>query len=518
MPSLNPMPGQAAVRFGPFETNPATGETRKYGIRIKLGGQQAAIPRALLERPGEVVSREELRQRLWARDTFIEFENGLNSAIKKLRRALGDSANTPLYIETVPRTGYRFIAPVETVSRTAGLAETSAVDDRPGGPPEREHGRAPRWRVALWAAILLIGLPVAYITVSALRGYFLPHHTTAARVGATVDGDRATEADSVGLSTKSDLARDLYLKGMYFWNQRTARGFQQAIEHFQKATAADPKYALAYAGLANSFTLLSAYSVASATLYIPEARTAAQRALDLAPNLAEAHTAMALIVENDDWDWQRAEKEFRRAIQLNPNYATGHQWFAELLMWRGRFDEALLESAKAQQLDPLSLIIAADRGAILYYSREYDRAVEQLRAVLRRDPNFSRAQIIESAYVERGQFEQARNQADLQRRTYGDAALSARLAYIYGRAGQLEKARRELGKLEKITRTERPDLFAMSLAHLALGDKEEALADLTKACDEHYNFVTGLKVEPAFDPLRGDPRFQELIHRVHLDN
>jgi tetratricopeptide (TPR) repeat protein len=305
---------------------------------------------------------------------------------------------------------------------------------------------------------------------------------------------------------------------MYFWNKRTVAGFQQAIGYFQQATTIDSDYAPAYAGLANSYTLLTAYSSASATLYMPQARAAALRALQLDDGSAEAHTALALIVQNHDWDWQTAGKEYRRAIELNPNYATAHHWYAEHLMWLGRFDEALRESERARQLDPLSLIIATDNGAILYFSRQYDRAIEQFHTVLRKDPNFGRAAgVITYAYVEKGMFEQALADAEILRRFYGEGPWYwSSLAYIYGRAGQLEKARRELEKLEKLIRHEQFDPVIMVWAHLGMGDKEEALADLEKAYSEHFGILTTLKVEPGFDPLRSDPRFQDLLRRVGL--
>jgi len=224
-----------------------------------------------------------------------------------------------------------------------------------------------------------------------------------------------------------------------------------------------------------------------------------------------------LIVQNQDWDWQTSEREFRRAIELNPNYATAHHWYAEHLMWLGRFDEALSESERACQLDPLSLIIATDYGAILYFSRQYDRAIEQLRTVLRKDPYFPRASILIYAYVEKGMFAQALAYAETLRRFYGAGpGYWAWLAYIYGRAGQPERARRELEKLEKVSGHEQLDPGAMLWAHLGMGDKEEALADLEKAYSGHFNILTTLKVEPGYDPLRGDPRFQELLRHVGL--
>jgi tetratricopeptide (TPR) repeat protein len=304
---------------------------------------------------------------------------------------------------------------------------------------------------------------------------------------------------------------------MYFWNKRTVTGFQQSIEYFQQATTADPNYALAYAGLANSYTLLTGYSSASATLYIPQARAAALRAVELDPNSAEAHTALALIVQNHDWNWQTSEREYRRAINLNPNYATAHHWYAEHLMWLGRFDEALRESDRARELDPLSLIIAADHGVIFYFSRQYDRAIEQFRGVLRKDPNFSRASFVSFSYVEEGMFAEALAETAKWRRVYGEGAWQwSRLAYIYGRAGQPQLARRQLEKVEKLSRHEQVDPVAMLWAHLGMSDKEEALADLEKAYSEHFGILTALKVEPAFDPLRSDPRFQDLLRRVGL--
>ena len=186
-------------------------------------------------------------------------------------------------------------------------------------------------------------------------------------------------------------------------------------------------------------------------------------------------------------------------------------------MWLGRFDEALSESERARQLDPLSLIIAADYGAILLFSRQYDRAIEQFRSVLRKDPNFGRASVISAAYVEKRMFTQALAQIESWHRLNGEGPWYwSWQAYTYGRAGQLERARRELEKLEKVSRHEQVNPVIMLWAHLGVGDKEEALVDLEKAYSEHFNNLTALKVDPAFDPLRSDPRFQDLLRRVGL--
>src|SRR5262249_39778055 len=247
-------------------------------------------------------------------------------------------------------------------------------------------------------------------------------------------------------------AYDLYLKGQYFFNQRNVAGFEQAINHFQQATTKDPTYARAYAGLADCYALIGGYSERPQTEFMPKARDAARRAIELDGNLAEAHTALALIVQNYDWDWQTAEKEFRRAIELNPNYATAHHWYAEHLTWLGRFDEALRESERARQLDPLSLIIAADNGAILYYSRQYDRAIAQFLAVREMDPNFPRAYMIDAAYEEKGLFADA--QTNLEKlQTFGEAPWTlAELSYFYSRSGQQAQAKLALEKLLQLDR------------------------------------------------------------------
>jgi DNA-binding winged helix-turn-helix (wHTH) protein/Tfp pilus assembly protein PilF len=506
------------LRFGVFQINLAARELRKHGVRVRLPGQPFCILSILLEKPGQVITREEMRQRLWSSDTFVDFEHSLNSAIKKLRHALGDSPENSRYVETVPRVGYRFIAPVEQVSATANV-DVSVVADRPAASAATVDGAGKlAWRILLGVAFVLIAVPGAYFAWSRFRSRLQPQSRVAGEFHTSNGREPSRSNSRPVLSPKSAEAHDLYLKGLYFWNKRTGPGFQRAIEYFLQATKIDPNYAPAYAGLANSYTLLTAYASVSAALYMPQARAAALRALELDDGLAEAHTALALIVQNHDWDWQTSEKEYRRAIELNPNYATAHHWYAEHLMWLGRFDEALSESERARQLDPLSLIIATDNGAILYYSRQYDRAITQFRTVLRKDPKFGRADgLIALAYVEKAMFAQALASTEMSRRLYGEGPWYwSSLAYIYGRAGQPERARHELEKLQEVSRHEQLDQVVMLWADLGMGDKEEALADLEKAYSEHRAILTTLKVEPGFDPLRSDPRFQDLLRRVGL--
>jgi len=223
-----------------------------------------------------------------------------------------------------------------------------------------------------------------------------------------------------------------------------------------------------------------------------------------------------VIAQNYDWDWPTAEKEYRRAIQLNPNYATGYHWYAECLALQGRFDEAFPEIERARQLDPLSLIIAADYGAIFYFSRQYDRAIEQFRAVLDMEPNFPRAHMLVWAYVQKGLFAEALADAERLHRL-DDAPMSwVMLAYVYGRSGQQAQARQELAKLEQSNQRRPIDPLYFVVTYIGMDNKDKAFAWLQKACLGHSSCPTALKVDPIFDPLRGDPRFQELMRRLGL--
>src|SRR5262249_12640049 len=296
-------------------------------------------------------------------------------------------------------------------------------------------------------------------------------------------------------------AYNLYLKGLYFWNKRTVAGFQEAISYFQQATEKDRNFARAYAGLADAYALIASYSGLPQVEYAPKARAAALRALEIDANLAEAHTALALIVENYDWDWETAEKEYRRAIELDPNYAPAHHWYGEYLMWQGRFSEALVESERARQLDPLSLIIATDHGAILYFSRQYDRAIEQFRSVREMDPAFPRAGLLGSAYVEKGMLMEAMK---LNLPAPESPYYWAQAAYLYGRMGRLPEAKRALGTLLTLNRRQPADAALVARAYLGMDNNELAMVWLEKAYAQHSYSLTALKVDPVYDPLRND--------------
>jgi TolB-like protein/DNA-binding winged helix-turn-helix (wHTH) protein/Tfp pilus assembly protein PilF len=336
-----------------------------------------------------------------------------------------------------------------------------------------------------------------------------------------IEAQREAAATAPGVSapgTKSYEAYDLYLKGRYFWNKRTLEGFRQAAGYFQQAIDKDPNYGRAYAGLADTFSLMSTWYLGPQNELMPKARTAALRALELDESLAEAHASLALIKENYDYDWPGSEKEFRRAIQLDPQYASAHQWYAEFLSWQGRFQEAFAESQQARQLDPLSLIIARDYAWILYDSRQYDSAVNQCRSVLELDPNDDRARnMMILAYLQLGRYDKAVEGVNLWAARDQGPWPWAWKAAIYGRSGHAEEARLELVKVEQASGARADRTPTLLIAYLGTGQKDRVLDLLQKAYSEHSNAVVQIKVDPIYDPIRNDPRFKDLLRRVGLE-
>jgi TolB-like protein/Tfp pilus assembly protein PilF len=328
--------------------------------------------------------------------------------------------------------------------------------------------------------------------------------------------ERVNSAHSATVSPPLSEAYELYLKGRYFCNRRTAQSLRLAIDYFQQAVGKDPAYAQADAGLAEAYALMAGYSGAPPTEFMPKARSAARRAVQLDEQLPEAHTAVAVIAQNYDWDWPTAEKEYRRAIELNPNYATGHHWLAECLALQGRFDEAFPEIESARQLDPLSLIIAADYGAIFYFSRQYDRAIEKFRGVLDMEPDFPRAHMLVWAYVQKGLIADALADAEALRRRDETPWSWAMIAYASGRSGDSARAQLALEQLQRLGQHQKLDSLSYAVAYIGMGNNNQALIWLEKAYGEHSSSLTALKVDPTYDPLRSDPRFQALLRRTGL--
>lgn len=309
-----------------------------------------------------------------------------------------------------------------------------------------------------------------------------------------------------------------YLKGRYFWNKRTEAGLQKGIEYFQKSVERDPSYALAYAGLADSYIIQANWRFAPAADAYQKSRAAALRALELDPQLAEAKTSLAYTTLLYQWDWNSAEKGFREAIALNPNYASAHHFYSICLLTAGRQTEALAEIQRAQELDPLSLIITSVHGWIYYESRQYDQATEYFRRTLEMDPHYVPALLdLGECYLRRGDNEKAMEQFQKAVAAGGDTPRAlADIAQAYALSGQKPSAQKILGQLEQPSTGRFVSAWDLSFVYAALGQKARALELLEKATDEKVGWVISLGVEPGFDSLRTETRFQKLKGRVGI--
>jgi len=313
-------------------------------------------------------------------------------------------------------------------------------------------------------------------------------------------------------------AFQLYLKGRYFWNKRSAEGLQKASEYFQRAIARDPGYALAYAGLADCYNLLSYHSSLSPKESFPKAKAAAARALELDESLAEAHTSLALATMCFDWDWTSAEREYKRALELNPNYATAHQWYAELLAAMGRQPEARAEIRRAIETDPLSLIVIAAEGYIGYFGRDFDETIRHSEKALEMDPNFVPAHwFLGWGYAQKGMFAQAI--ATFEKAVSlsgGSSRMMAELGHTYAVSGRRAKAREIVHQLEMKSRQQYVSPYEMALVYVGFDEREQALVWLRKAFEDRAWQMIYLRVESKLDHLRADSRFTDLLRDVGL--
>ena len=630
------------VRFGVFEVDLRSGEFRKKGVRVKLQGQPYMLLLTLLKQPGELVTREDLRRVLWPEDTFVDFDHSLGTAVNKLREVLGDSATNPRFVETAPRRGYRFIAPVVSISETEdtpsvskvpSAAKESETEDRADLPSATAAGvrRGPiHWAkisavafVLLAAGVLVwIFLPIrpsvrirslAVLPLENLSGdpsqdYFsdgmtdelttelgqisqlrvvsrtsamtykgarrpLPEIARVLNVDAVLEGTVLRSGNKVRitaqligasadkqlwgrsyevelrdiLALQSEVARSIareirielnpheqaalknvdpvnpeayeaYLKGRYFWNKRTPDGLRKAIDYFNQAIEKGPKYAPAYAGLADSYALAGdwKYGVLVPKEAYSRAKAAAAKAIELDSTLGEAHVSLAFCLDNFDWDWDSAGKEFTRAIELSPGYATGHDWYGWHLAALGRNREAVAEVEKAESLDPLSLIINADLAEELLVAHRYDEAIKQSRKTTYLDPFFAPAHfVLGQALTQRHNYNEGIG--ELQKAiglSPGSTAFTANLAYAYAVSGRRDEAVKILKDLSSRSSHSFSNAPEIAMVYVGLNDKDQAMAWLEKAYAERFS--PWVLMRPCFDPLRADPRFHNLLHRVGL--
>jgi TolB-like protein/DNA-binding winged helix-turn-helix (wHTH) protein/Tfp pilus assembly protein PilF len=630
------------LRFGVFELDLRAGELRKHGLRIRLQEQPFQVLAMLAEHSGEVITREELQKTLWPADTFVDFDHGLNKAINKIRIALGDSAESPRFVETVARRGYRFIAEVKDADASAVLSPELATQPQPGeashyhqdyastfGKPNYLRPSRAR-KISVFVLLVLLAflgawmlrsknhdasvirslavLPLESLSSEASQDYFadgmtdelisdlgqigalrvisrtsvmaykhtrkpLPQIARELNVDAVVEGTVLRSGDQVRITAQlieaasdkhlwsqsyegelrdtlalqnrvaraiadqirinlnpqeqaaletaqivNPQAYESYLKGRYFWNKRTADGLKVALAYFNQAIEEDPKYAQAYSGLADTYALLGdwQYAVMPPKEALPKAKAAAIKALELNNSLGEAHNSLAFVLDGFDWDLDAGEKEFRHAIELNPGYATAHHWYAWHLSLLGRYDEAIVEMRKAENLDPLSLIINADLAELLVLAHSYDESIRQSFKTIEMDPNFAMAHNqLAQAYLEKHMYAEA--VAELKKAVQlsaGSPSCIANLARAYAASGKRNEAIKLLSDLKKrsnLTYSYGPEIATI---YASLGDRDQAMNWLEKAYEERFN--PGVLLRPGFDTLRSDPRFEDLTRRVGL--
>jgi TolB-like protein len=318
--------------------------------------------------------------------------------------------------------------------------------------------------------------------------------------------------------TQNTEAYHLYLKGRYHWNKRTDIDLTKSIQFFLEAVAQDPNYALAYAGLADSYNILGYYGYLSPREAFSRAKVAAVKALEIDDGLAEAHNSLAFVRLLYDWDWQDAERQFKRALKLNPGYATAHHWYAEYLAAMGRPEEALAEMQCALELDPLSLIINTLVGWVYYRARNYDQAIIELQKTLDMDPNFVPAHLFLGwTYQQKGLYKEAIAQfKKAQEFSESGAVVLAGLGHVYAISGQSSKARKVLAELKQLSRNRFVSPYDIALIYVGLGEKEKAFEWLEKAYESRSEMLVWSKIDPMLDALRTDSRFVNLMERIGL--
>ena len=573
-------PGKA--RFGPYEADFKTGELRKHGLRIRLQEKPFQVLALLIAEPGEVVHREEIKQALWPPGTHVDFEHSLNTTMNKLRRALHDQAAKPRFIETLARRGYRFIAPVEHTSPAPTARRKTMLAVLPfanlSGDREQEYfsdglteemltrlARLHPQRLGVIARTSImrykntekdvgaIGaeLGVAYILEGSVRraGGKVRITTQLIQVEDQThlwaeSYDRELEdvfaiqsdvAEQIARSLALELfpaessipartlttdpeTHELYLRARHHWNARTPESLRKTFDYLKQALATDPAFATAYAGLADAFNLSVDYGLFPPARAFPQAQAAALKACELEDGLAQPHAALAFIKHRFDWDWTAAEEEYLRSIQLNPNYATAHHWYAEFLSQMGRHDQALERIGCARLLDPLSLIILSVESWLLYHARRYDQASRKCKEIFDLDPNFPVAHyVLGRVLLQQDKPNEAVSECQLAvSHSRGNPFMLSALGLACAAAGKKKQARKTLDDLAALADTRHISPYLKAKIHLGLEEDDVALDLIENAFEERDGWLADLRVDPELHPLRSHPRFQKLLQRMNF--
>lgn len=570
---------QLTMRFGTFEIDLESRELRKQGLRMRLEEKPFLILEALLEQAGRMVSRKSLHEKLWP-DTHVRYDQNLNTAVNKLRDMLGDTARSPRFIETLPRLGYRFIAPVLKGERFSGASANGSGKkmlavlplENLGNAAEKEYfadglteelishlGQMNPKRfgvIARTSAVqykntrksiseIAAELSVNYIlegtvrcegssvriTVQLIEARNQTHLWSANynREFREVLSVQADVARQVGRALALELmaqesgscvsfdpeAHEAYLRGRFFFGQRTEEALKKAIASFETALSIEPRCARSLSGIADCHNLLCWFGALSPEEAGSKSAAAARRAIEIDATLSEPHASLALARFWHQWDWAGAEEEFQRAIELNPSYASAHHWYAAFLNAMGRFDEARAAQSLAREHDPLSLMLNMGTADSYFYARNYDRAIRHLLALLEQEPAFLPAHFsLGRVYVQAGKHEQAVGSLETALRHSRNREALAPLAQAYALSGDIGKCKSLLGELMAPT----PDRYIpaplIARVHISLGEFDTALDWLERGLAERSYWMVFLKSDPVFDPIRHQPRFMQLLRKM----
>jgi len=632
---MEPLRQSSVVRFGTYEIGLQSGELRKAGVRIRVQQQPLKLLEVLLERPGEVVTREELRARIWPNESFGDFDQAVNVAIAKLRAALGDSADNPRYVETLPRRGYRFIAEVIVVGRDSEKPESSQETSATAGSSDTAPFAAgaepatPRrlpgplsWKTIgyLLIALVVVGLAtlrwrsqsqgnssptpglirsLAVLPLENLSGdaqdYFadgmtdelitdlaqigalrvisrtsvmpykgarkpLPVVARELNVDAIVEGTVLRSGDQVRItaqliqasadrhlwakSYQGDLRNTLslqkqvasaiadqirieltpheqavlknakavdpeayedYLKGRFFFNKRNSN--EKAQSYFQQAIEKDPNYPPPYTGLADIYLLSDNPRLA---------REWVQKALNLDNELAGAHNSLAELLYRFDRDWAGAEREFKRALELDPNYSPAHHWYSMYLAVVGRRQQALVEAQKAYELDPLSPVVGANLAKKMEENGQYDKAIDQTKRTLDLEPNSAVTHaVLGMVYEDKKMYADAIREYKTALQLGGSPAeMRGLLGYVYAATGDPGSAERMIGELKQLWPEQARAALDLAGIYSGLGQKDQAMYWLGKASEKEVGDLAAVGQDPHFTALQSDPRFHAFVKKV----
>ncbi len=480
----------AEIHFDGWALRRRSGELLRDGHAQRLPQQPLRVLLELLDHAGEVVTRERLVQLLWPKGV-VDFDNSLNAVVRKLRVALKDDSETPRYIETLPRIGYRFIGTIApaVVSARQALAPT----------PVTERRRL-KWAIPVVTAIALVAAAVAWWHVQ--RASPSSPESSAARSNTVV---RAT----------NQRAYELYLNGRFHRSRRDVNGNPLAIENFQAALREDPYFAEAWAALSETYAGMGTQQQMPLAAAMEQARTTALRAIELNPKLAAGHVALGLVIMYYDADYPAAEREYVEARAADDRYARLWHGYAVLRGFEARTDQAFEYAGRARELEPMTLLYAANYANLLYYARRYEEAIEYVRPLLASQPRFDQVRsVLIRALVETGNIKAASEQLSLR---YSALPILSDDGLVHARTGRREDALRQVERLERHEREGYGVSYEMAIIHTALGQTDEACAALRRALVDHSPTLGWLRLDPRMDPLRKQSCYSEVAQRLYKD-